>query len=82
MPDWLDTPGEVMTIIAIVGSALAALTWLIRSQVRMLAEFKPNGGSTTRDALDRIERKLDTVEQKIDGHIEWHLDNPHNPTNR
>lgn len=82
MPDWLDTPGEVMTIIAIVGSALAALTWLIRSQVRMLAEFKPNGGSTTRDALNRIEKKLDAVEAKIDDHVAWHLDNPHYNDNR
>jgi tetrahydromethanopterin S-methyltransferase subunit G len=39
----------------------------------MAREFKPNGGSTTRDDLDRIEKKLDTVERKIDNHIEWHL---------
>jgi hypothetical protein len=41
----------------------------------MSREFRPNGGSSTRDALDRIERKLDNVESKVDGHIEWHLDN-------
>lgn len=75
MPDWLDTPGEAMTIIAIVGSALAALTWLIRAQIRMLSEFKPNGGGSAKDALNRIEKKLETVEAKIDGHIDWHLDN-------
>lgn len=75
MPDWLDSPGELLTIISIVSVCLAALLWLIRSQITMSKEFRPNGGSTTRDALDRIERKLDTVEKKIDGHIEWHLDN-------
>ena len=73
MPDWLDTPAEALTLLSIGGVALAALTWLIRSQLAMSREFKPNGGSSTRDALDRIERKLDTVETKIDNHITWHL---------
>lgn len=73
MPEWLDTPGELLTVITIVSAALGALTWLIRSQVSMSREFRPNGGSSTRDALDRIERKLDNVERKVDDHINWHL---------
>lgn len=73
MPDWIDSPGEVLTLITIVGSCLAALVWLIRSQIVMSKEFRPNGGSTTRDSLDRIERKLNDVERKIDDHISWHL---------
>ena len=73
MPEWLDTPGELLTVVAIVSAALGALTWLIRSQVSMQREFRPNGGSSTRDALDRIERKLDNVERKVDDHINWHL---------
>ena len=73
MPDWLDTPGELLTVLSIVSVCLAALIWLIKAQIGMAKEFRPNGGSTTRDALDRIERKLDTVERKIDDHIQWHL---------
>ena len=73
MPDWLNSPGELLTVLSIVAICVAALSWLVRSQVMMSREFKPNGGSTTRDALDRIEKKLDTVERKIDNHIEWHL---------
>jgi hypothetical protein len=73
MPDWLNSPAEALTLLSIAGVAVAALTWLIRSQLAMSREFKPNGGSSTRDALDRIERKLDTVESKIDNHITWHL---------
>lgn len=73
MPDWLDTPGEILTLVAIVSAALAALLWIIKSQVAMSREFKPNSGSTARDALDRIERKLDNVERKVDDHINWHL---------
>jgi len=75
MPEWLDSPGELFTIISIVGACMGALLWIIRSQIGMSKEFRPNGGGSTRDALDRIERKLDNVESKIDGHIEWHLDN-------
>jgi hypothetical protein len=37
-------------------------------QVRsLLAEHKPNGGSSMKDQLDRIE-------SKFDGHITWHMD--------
>ena len=45
-------------------------------------ELHPNGGSSLRDAVNRIEKvqveiKQDTkdLRDKIDGHIEWHLDN-------
>ena len=73
MPEWLNTPGELLTVVAIVSAALAALLWLIKSQLAMSREFRPNGGSSTRDSLDRIERKLDNVERKVDDHINWHL---------
>jgi F0F1-type ATP synthase membrane subunit b/b' len=45
-------------------------------------ELKPNGGSSLRDAVNRIEKdqrelKSDIRElrEKIDDHIQWHLDN-------
>ena len=73
MPEWLDTPGELLTVLAIVSACLAALLWIIKSQISMTREFKRNSGSTARDAVDRIERKLDNVERKVDDHINWHL---------
>lgn len=73
MPEWLDTPAELLTAIMIATAGLGALMWLVRSQLAMQREFRPNGGSSTRDALDRIERKLDNVERKVDDHINWHL---------
>jgi hypothetical protein len=33
---------------------------------RLAAEFRPNGGSSLRDAIDRIERRVDTVEAFCD----------------
>lgn len=68
MPDWIDTPPELMTILSILGVVVAVLVFIIDSRVnRMYREMKPNGGSSLRDAVDRIE-------QKIDNHIHWHLE--------
>jgi hypothetical protein len=68
MPDWLDTPGEVVAIIAIVTTVFGVLFWLIDVRVsRVLHEVTPNSGKSLRDAVDRIENKLDT-------HIQWHLE--------
>jgi hypothetical protein len=33
---------------------------------RVAAEFQPNGGSSLRDAIDRIERRVDNVEAFCD----------------
>jgi hypothetical protein len=73
MPEWLDTPAELLTVLTIVSVCLAALLWIIKSQISMTRVFKTNSGSTARDALDRIELKLDNVERKVDDHINWHL---------
>ena len=59
--------GLVVGALAIFTTILGGLVWLIRSQVAMQREFKPNGGASTRDALNRIEAK-------VDKHIEWHMD--------
>ena len=55
-PEWLDSPSEAVTVLALLGSVLAALTWLIRAQIAQEKELKPNHGSSLRDAIDRIER--------------------------
>jgi hypothetical protein len=47
---------------------MAALFFIIDSRVRKtLEELRPNHGSSLRDAVDRIEAK-------IDSHVQWHLD--------
>jgi len=67
MPEWFDTPGEALTILTMVSMVLAALGWLIKANIHMSREFKPNGGSSLRDQLNRIENRLND-------HIDWHLD--------
>jgi hypothetical protein len=68
MPDWIDTPNEFMAILSILGVVIAVIVFIVDSRVnRMYREMKPNGGQSLRDAVDRIEKK-------IDNHIMWHLE--------
>ena len=65
MPDWIDSPAEALTILSIAGVLMAALMWLIRSQVHAMRELKPNHGSSLRDAIDRIERNQSELMKDI-----------------
>lgn len=65
--------GIAVGLFAILSALLGGLAWLIRAQQAMQREFKPNGGSSTRDSLNRIETDLRDIRGKIDNHIEWHL---------
>lgn len=69
-----DALSIAVAAIAIVSALLAGIVWLIRAQVAMQREFKPNGGSSTRDSLNRIERDVREIRGKVDDHIEWHMD--------
>lgn len=68
MIDWLDTPGELAATLAVGGVIVSLLFYIIDSRLaKVQREFTPNGGSSMRDQLNRIEAK-------IDGHIAWHLE--------
>lgn len=56
MPEFIDTPPEILTILTIVGLVFAALSWLIKAQISQNRELQPNHGTSLRDAVDRIER--------------------------
>ena len=68
------TATDFVPFIVIATALLAGLLWLIRAQVSLQREFKPNGGASTRDSLNRIEGDLRELRSKIDGHVQWHLD--------
>lgn len=74
MPDWIDTPGEIGAVVAIMATVLASLAWLIKAQIAMSHEMKPNSGSSMRDAVNRIEDHIVRIEEKIDHHVTWHLE--------
>jgi len=48
--------------------------WVVKAQVQaMRKDLQPNGGSSTKDQLNRIERDVIEVRHKVDDHITWHL---------
>ena len=73
------TPTEIAGLIAIAisisAALLAGLLWVIRAVIAMQKEFKPNGGSSTRDTLNEIRNDVREIRSKVDDHIDWHLGN-------
>jgi hypothetical protein len=67
-----DQPADLVPIILIGTSVLAGIIWLIRAQLSMQREFKPNGGSSMRDAMNRIEKDVRDVRYRMDKHIDNH----------
>jgi hypothetical protein len=70
--------GEIISLVAvslsIVTAVLGGLMWVIKAQVTsMRRDLQPNGGSSTKDQLNRIERDVSEVRHKVDDHITWHL---------
>lgn len=65
MPEWVDSPPEVLTLLSILVLVLSGLTWLIRAQVRQMREMKPNHGSSLRDAIDRIEKGQENIQKDV-----------------
>jgi len=77
MPDWADTPGEILTVLSITTMVFAGLMWLIKAQIAQMKELKPNGGSSMRDAINRIEERQINIQDKLHRHLEWHLEDEH-----
>lgn len=71
-------PAEIVAIavgiVSLLTAVLGGVAWLIKAQTAMQREFKPNGGSSTRDAIARIEKDVREIRGKIDDHIDWHMD--------
>jgi hypothetical protein len=65
-------PGDLAALVAVAVAILGALSWLIKAQVTMSREFQRNGGSSTKDALFRIERDLVQIRERLDTHIDHH----------
>lgn len=50
-------------IISIVGSLAFAIKWLVK---HYFAELKPNGGSSLKDQVNRLEKQQEKLESKVD----------------
>jgi len=50
--------GLIVSIIAIVTGFAGGVRWLVK---HYLAELKPNGGSSMRDSINRLETQVETI---------------------
>ncbi len=48
----------VATVLGIASTVLMGLRWLVRS---FLYELKPNGGSSIKDTVARLEKRVDEI---------------------
>lgn len=49
-----------VAVCTVIGGFSAAVRWMVK---HYLAELKPNSGSSMRDSVNRLERKVDTLYQ-------------------
>lgn len=56
--NYLDWAGLAVAVISIVTAFAGAIRWLVK---HYLNELKPNGGSSIRDKVDRLEAKVDKL---------------------
>ena len=66
---WSEHVGKLQTLAAVLIAFGVIWRMVVRPVVRFghqvqdtLKELKPNGGSSMRDAIDRVEKRLDAVE--------------------
>lgn len=50
--------GLAVAVCTLIGSAFGAIKWLVK---HYLSELKNNGGSSMRDSLDRLEKRVDDL---------------------
>lgn len=58
-----DWAGLVLAFSSIVGSLAIAVRFMVK---HYLQELKPNGGSSMRDRVAEIEKKIDKIEGRVD----------------
>lgn len=64
IPDWATT---VSGVLALLAALWAAHRFITRSLIRdYLSELKPNGGSSIKDKVNDIDKKVNKLESRID----------------
>ena len=47
---------DPLAFVGLAVALLAGLSWIIKAQISMSKQFTPNGGSSLRDAVNRLEK--------------------------
>ena len=56
--------GIAIAVTTIVASFAGSVRWLVK---HYLTELKPNSGSSLRDSVDRLERRVDSLYELVAG---------------
>jgi predicted trehalose synthase len=56
---------DPLAFVGLAVALLAGLSWIIRAQIAMAKQFTPNGGSSLRDAVNRLEKDAQETRQDI-----------------
>lgn len=71
--DWLGIILTALSILVIVGGGTR---WILKNYIRgvieSLKELKPNGGSSLRDQINRVEEKVDKLFDMMIEHLQNH----------
>lgn len=54
--------GLIVSVIAIVSAFAASVRWLVK---HFLYELKPNGGSSLKDSVSRLESKVEMLHELV-----------------
>lgn len=72
-----DWAGLILTILSIVAVVGAGVRWIVKKYVEdIMAELKPNSGSSMKDQVTRLEDKMDKMFDLMIDHLKDH------PTNK
>ena len=69
-----DWAGLILTALSIIAITIGGIRWFITAEMKVLStqlkndlsELKPNGGSSIKDQVNRLEQKSHQLEDKID----------------
>jgi hypothetical protein len=62
----------IFQIVAILYGAIKLMTKITTRLDKLEEQYRPNGGSSMRDAINRIELNLSKLDGKFEQHIEEH----------
>jgi hypothetical protein len=81
MGEYLDTPADVLVVLTILSLLLGGLAWVIKAVSALQRQTRPNGGSSLRDAFDRLEASVGEMHTDVreiraaqTRHTDWHLE--------
>lgn len=69
-----DWAGLILTALSIIAITVGGIRWYVTAEIKVLStelkkdlsELKPNGGSSIKDQVNRLEQRSHQLEDKID----------------